>query len=123
MPVPGPPWSLSRPCASGSGKFGTPCERMHAENEAGPEACEPPLVLEPLVAPRADGVVVGACATPGPAEPPPQPASTSARPAAAASTTATAARRGVLCVVFTSSPSSRFIRPHESATTYPQRER
>ena len=86
------------PCASGSGKFGSPCERMQEENCAmvfpppanlsappdGPPAV-PPLPPEPaglaLVVVPPVVVVVPIFATPGAADFPPHPARRTARTA------------------------------------------
>ena len=92
------------PCASGSGKFGTPCERMQAVNST-PAAPVPRLVemLAPIPAPGGNEnapellvaplpasfeVVVPRLATAGDFEPPPQPAATSARLTSPAASTA-----------------------------------
>src|SRR5262245_23036809 len=73
----------------GSGKSGTPCARMHAENAIG---------LSDSESPASDGWVVvvldGSWATPGLSESPPQPAAISATLARAASAKLTTTRRG-----------------------------
>jgi hypothetical protein len=84
----------------GSGKLGTPCARMHAENAIallpGCASPEPELGLDDaLVDELVDAVLDPRCATPEPGELPPQPATSSATAASAAAvTTACFAPRG-----------------------------
>lgn len=84
-PLPGPPCIWIAPCEFGSGKFGTPCERMHCEYASPAARCAGVKVGVPWFA--VDAAVVGVDpepATPGLAGLLEQAAAVTARPSSAA---------------------------------------
>jgi hypothetical protein len=87
--MPLPAWIEKLPLVGGSGKFGTPCERMQDENRipipsfALPAAVDPEAAVPPGVVVVVEGVGPR-LATEGEGVLPPQPAATTARSTAAA---------------------------------------